>query len=130
MKTGSDLPGRQPDVFFLANANLHRLRPTHLEGPADFVVEVISRATRRTDRVEKFQEYERGGVPEYLIIDLEKQLVELYRLGAQGRYEEILPDETGVLRSAVIDDLWFKPAWLTAFPLPSPGVILRELGAL
>src|SRR5439155_5607024 len=43
MKTGPDLPGRQPDLLFLGRANMNRLRPTHLEGPADLVVEVISR---------------------------------------------------------------------------------------
>ena len=80
MKTGTDLPGRQPDLLFLSHANIARLRPTNLEGPADFVVEVLSRGTRRTDRVEKFQEYERGGVREYLLVDPDLHVVELYRL--------------------------------------------------
>src|SRR5439155_18184774 len=100
-------PGRQPDLLFLSRANLNRLRSTHLEGPADFVVEVISRATRRTDRVEKFQEYERGGITEYLIIDPEKRFVELYRL-VDGRYQEVLADEAGVLRSVVIEGIWLR----------------------
>jgi Uma2 family endonuclease len=127
MKTGPTLPGRQPDLLFLSNANISRLRPTHLEGPADLVVEVLSRATRRIDRVDKFREYEQGGVREYLLIDPERGQVELYRL-IDGRYEEIIPDEQGVLRSAVINGFWFKLEWLTRRPLPALNDVLRELG--
>ncbi|MFQ6044354.1 MAG: Uma2 family endonuclease [Candidatus Poribacteria bacterium] len=32
MKTGTDLPGRSPDIMFVANDNLSRLKNTHLEG--------------------------------------------------------------------------------------------------
>lgn len=127
MKTGAGLPGRQPDLLFLRHANRSRLQASHLEGPADLVVEVISPGTRRTDRVDKFQEYERGGVPEYLIVDPERHVMELYRL-TDGRYEEVLPDEGGALRSAVIEGFWLRPEWLTRFPLPPMSRVLAELG--
>src|SRR6266571_4136584 len=42
MKTAPDLPGRAPDLIFIATANLSRLHNTFLEGPADLAVEVIS----------------------------------------------------------------------------------------
>src|SRR5712692_1047250 len=35
MKTGPDLPGRSPDILFVATENLSRLKKTHLDGPAD-----------------------------------------------------------------------------------------------
>jgi Uma2 family endonuclease len=94
MKVGPDLSGRQPDLLFLSTAQLHRLRPTHIEGPADFVVEVISTGSRRVDRVDKFQEYERGDVREYLLVDPDRAMVELYRQ-IDGRYEELLPRSAG-----------------------------------
>src|SRR5215204_6835756 len=71
MKTGPDLPGRAPDVIFIARRHLNRLHNLYLEGPADLVIEVISTTSRTTDRVHKFHEYEAGGVPEYWIIDPE-----------------------------------------------------------
>lgn len=126
MKSGPDLPGRQPDLLFLSQSNIARLRPTHLDGPADFVVEVLSRGTRRTDRVDKFQEYERGGVREYLLIDPERRIVELHRLTG-GRYEEVMPDESSVLRSAVIDGFWLRVDWFTQQILPSLSSVLSEL---
>src|SRR3989304_2068525 len=35
MKTGPDLPGREPDVLVVASANLGRLQTNRLDGPAD-----------------------------------------------------------------------------------------------
>ncbi|MDQ3668302.1 MAG: Uma2 family endonuclease [Acidobacteriota bacterium] len=69
MKTGADLPGREPDILFIASDHLERLKDTHLAGAADVVVEVISPESLVRDRGEKFYEYEKGGVGEYWLID-------------------------------------------------------------
>ena len=69
MKTGPDLPGRSPDILFVAKENLSRLKKNYLEGPADLVIEIASPKTRNIDRRAKFQEYEKGGVREYWLID-------------------------------------------------------------
>ena len=61
MKTGPDLPGRAPDLFFVAGEHLERVRELYLEGPADLVIEIISPGSRATDRGDKFYEYEQGG---------------------------------------------------------------------
>jgi hypothetical protein len=50
MKTGPDLPGREPDLLFVARENLGRLKDRYLEGPADLVVEVVSPESRLRDR--------------------------------------------------------------------------------
>src|SRR5690348_15406700 len=34
MKTGPKLPGRSPDILFVAKKNLSRLKKSHLQGPA------------------------------------------------------------------------------------------------
>ncbi len=127
MKVGPKLPGRQPDVLFLSNANMSRLRPSHLNGPADLIIEVISTGSRRTDRVDKFQEYEQGGVREYLIADPDYNLVELYRL-AGPRYEQVLPDEGGKLHFETVPGFFVKVDWLRQWPLPSKTAVLKELG--
>src|SRR3954469_13213837 len=46
MKTGLQLPGRAPDIFFVKTANLGRLKPVYFDGPADLVIEVISPGSR------------------------------------------------------------------------------------
>ncbi len=65
MKTGPDLPGRSPDILFLAKEHSERLKESYLDGPADLVVEIVSAESGGRDRGDKFYEYERGGVQEY-----------------------------------------------------------------
>ena len=69
MKTGAALSGREPDLLFIAQENLGRLKNTYLDGPADLAIEVVSPESRLRDRGEKLAEYEMGGVREYWIID-------------------------------------------------------------
>lgn len=90
MKTGTTLPGRAPKVMYIANANRSRIHNTHLEGPCDLAVEVISSDSRIRDTIEKIQEYAAGGVPEYWICDSERRQTRFYALNKNGNYEEIL----------------------------------------
>src|SRR5258708_3054661 len=60
MKTGPDLPGREPDLVFLAHEHRERNRHNHIEGPGDLVVEVVSLDSRKRDRADKFSAYEHG----------------------------------------------------------------------
>src|SRR5256885_290172 len=69
MKTGPDLPGRAPDLFFVKKSRLNHLKPVYFDGPGDVVVEIISPWSRGVDRGEKFYEYEQGGVPEFWLIN-------------------------------------------------------------
>src|SRR5690554_1361535 len=61
--------GREPDLLFVRNEHLDRLRETFLDGPADLAVEVVSPESVGRDRGEKLYEYARGGVPEYWVVD-------------------------------------------------------------
>jgi Uma2 family endonuclease len=126
MKTGPDLPGRAPDVFFVANENLRRVTRMYLEGPADLVVEIISPGSRATDRGDKFYEYEQGGVPEYWLLDPERQQAEFYLRGSDGIYRLVPLGSDGVYRSKMLKDLWLRVEWLWQ-PLPPPILdVLRE----
>jgi Uma2 family endonuclease len=130
MKTGPDLPGRAPDVFFVASEHLSRVKPLNLEGPADLVVEIISPGSRAADRGDKFYEYEQGGVPEYWLLDPERQQAEFYLRGEDGIYRLAPVGGDGIYRSKVLSGLWLKVEWLWQ-PLPPPIMeILREWGLL
>jgi colicin import membrane protein len=72
------------------------------------ILEVVSSkdaATRRNDYEKKVEIYERAGVPEYLIYDPPtpvtrgRLLLTGHRLGADGRYRSIEPDDRGFLLS-------------------------------
>jgi Uma2 family endonuclease len=125
MKTGPDLPGRAPDIQFLAKKNLGRLKKNHLQGPADLIVEVMSPGSRGTDRGDKFYEYEKGGVKEYWLIDPERKRAEFYRLGRDKQYH-LMPTEDGVFRSAVLKGFWLRVEWL--WQRPKLKAALAELG--
>ena len=115
MKTGPKLPGRSPDLLFVAKKNAHRLKRLYLDGPADLVVEIISIGSRSVDRGDKYDEYERGGVKEYWLIDPERRQAEFNGLGRDGLYK-LLPVENGVFRSTVMKGLWLKTDWLWKRP--------------
>ncbi|MCP3957396.1 MAG: Uma2 family endonuclease [bacterium] len=127
MKTGPELPGREPDVLFLAQDHVTRLRENHLDGPADLAVEIVSPESRLRDRGEKFAEYEMGGVREYWILDLELERADFYVLGGDGRYERRVVDAGGAYRSQVMPGFWLQVEQLWMQPLPP---ILQALAKL
>ncbi len=126
MKTGPDLPGREPDILFVARPHLDRLRETHLAGPADLVVEIVSPDSGARDRGEKFYEYERGGVAEYWLLDPIREQAEFYRLGEDGLFHPLAVGDDGVLRSSVLPGCWLRVEWLWQDPLPRLLTVLRE----
>jgi Uma2 family endonuclease len=97
--------GREPDVTFVAKAHLDRLRPTFLDGPADLVVEIASPESVGRDRGDKFIEYEYARIPEYWLIDPDREQVEFYQLDANGRYRAALVGESGVYESPTLAGL-------------------------
>jgi len=81
-------PGENPSVYL-----------TYEDGPLTFVAEIASTKTRRREKRKRDQDYAAGiQVPEYLFIDLEKQVLGLWEL-VEGKYEPIDPDPAGRLWS-------------------------------
>jgi Uma2 family endonuclease len=108
--------GFMPDVqLFLRggrpipNAGLDR-------GAPDLAVEVISPSSGRYDRVEKLQGYAEIGVPEYWIVDPERQTLERLLLDPPGTYR---------IADALAGDATLAPA-----SLPGLVIELRELWTL
>jgi Uma2 family endonuclease len=120
--------GREPDLLFLATGHLDRRKETYLDGPADLVVEILSPESAARDRGAKFYEYEAAGIPEYWLIDPERERAEFYQLDVQGRYRSVLLQPEGVYRSEVLKGFSLKIAWLWQ---PPPVLdTLRELGLI
>lgn len=95
-----------------------RFTQQYLDGPADLVVEVISPESSGRDRGEKFFEYEMAGVPEYWLIDPQREQAEFYALDEQGRYQLALGGHAGEFISRVIPGLTLDISWLWQEPLP------------
>src|SRR5215207_5743909 len=126
MKTGPDLPGRAPDIIFVAKENLGRLKRHFLDGPADLVVEIISPDSRGRDRGEKFYEYEEGGVKEYWLIDEPRKRADFYRLGADSRFQTMEVQSNGRFESSILQGFWLNVSWLWEQPLPTLPQVLER----
>jgi Uma2 family endonuclease len=130
MKTAPDLPGREPDVLFVAKDRLGQLHRTHLQGPADLVVEVISDDSSERDHVVKFEEYRIGGVSEYWIIDPVQKSFEAFVLSSQGSYEPSPPDDDCVYRCRAVNGFWIRVEWLWQIRQPSVVSVLKDMGLI
>ncbi|OQX96903.1 MAG: hypothetical protein B6I20_13830 [Bacteroidetes bacterium 4572_117] len=93
----------EPDICFFNKEKADNFKADQLLFPApDFIVEVISKSTEKTDRTIKFTDYQNHGVKEYWIIDPEKEFVEQYFL-KNDEYELIQKTSSGQITSFVID---------------------------
>lgn len=127
MRLGPSL-GRSPDVLFVARAHLDRLKEMYLDGSADLVIEVVSPECQTRDRLHKFAECQRAGVPEYWLVDPDRGGAEFYLLGDDGLYHAAALDAGGVYHSRVLEGLWLNPAWLGQRPLPKLLDIVKQWG--
>lgn len=74
----------QPDVLVFLPEHVGRIGVKRVEEPPDLVVEVSSPSTKGMDRIRKRALYERFGVAEFWIVDLDEDVIEVYRLGTDG----------------------------------------------
>ena len=79
-----------PDVLFVAAARVDIITATHVVGPLDLVVEVLSPGTAANDLPggRKFALYARAGVPHYWVIDPDSVMLRVFALDAAGGYVE------------------------------------------
>lgn len=121
--------GREPDVMYIAEEHRDRLKPNHLLGPADLVVEIVSPESQERDRVQKLAEYEQNRVPEYWLIDPDRKEVAIHLLEEGGRYR--LADlGDGVIRSRAMDGVWIRVEWLWQQTPPPLLWVLKQWGML
>ena len=76
----------QPDLLFVSAARAAIVTEDNVQGAPDIIIEILSESTRRKDEVTKRKLYERFGVSEYWIVDLELEIVKIFKL-AQQKYD-------------------------------------------
>jgi len=105
---------REPDLMFIATANLSRVRHEALDGPADLVIEVVSEESVARDYDEKFSEYEVAGVQEYWIIDPRpnRERAAFYQRDANGHFQPVRTGENNTYQSSVLPGFRLNLDWL------------------
>jgi Uma2 family endonuclease len=98
---------------------------TYVDGPADLVVEVVSSESGARDRGEKFYEYEAAGIPEYWLVDPEREELAVYRL-RKDRYRTAFEGHEGRAASEVLEGFWIEAEWLWQEELPAVLDVLRR----
>ena len=119
--------GREPDIIYVAPENESRLLSNYLDGPADLAIEVISRGSEVVDRGAKFEEYERGGVREFWLLDPHRREALFYVRDAEGLFRPGLIQD-GIYQSAVLPLVRLRVEWL--WEQPPIMDILREWNLL
>lgn len=117
---------RLPDVLFIANERLDRLREKHLEGAPNLAIEVVSEDSVDRDWRDKYAEYRDTGVEEYWVVDPLYKRVEAYSLAPDKQYHPMVPAE-GKIASVVVPGFYSRPEWLWQEPLPVVRLALNEL---
>ena len=74
----------QPDLLVVCDKT--KLDAAGCNGAPDLIVEILSPSTAHKDLKVKFERYERARVQEYWIVDPNGSTVQIYTLGAEGRY--------------------------------------------
>ena len=116
-----------PDLCYFTKDQAARLLPSHAPFAPALVVEVLSPATARRDRGEKFAAYEAHGVQEYWLLDPEAADHHFYR-----RTGDILAEYgegTERIESQAVTGFWLRRAWLDAGNLPAVRACLGEITA-
>lgn len=71
-----------PDLVFVAQKHLRRVKRRRIEGPVDLAVEILS-SNKAVDRRTKFAAYARFGIPWYWIVDLDARVLEEYEVSGE-----------------------------------------------
>ncbi len=95
----------QPDLIFVSTAKQAIIREDGIFGVPDLLVEIISPSSIKTDRGKKFKLYERMGVAEYWIVDINNRSIEVYQRQESGYELGAFAAETGAVESFVLTGL-------------------------
>ena len=90
----------QPDILFIGKTRTEIAQKRGVFGAPDLVIEILSESHPERDTVRKLAIYGRHGVPEYWIVDPERDRIEVFVLEGGALVRRAI-HESGELRSLV-----------------------------
>jgi len=94
----------EPDISIICDKS--KIDDKGCNGAPDMVIEIISPSSIKTDRVVKFNLYEKAGIKEYWIVEPDQKLVSVFQLQKNGRFSrpEMYTDED-IIEVSLFPDL-------------------------
>jgi Uma2 family endonuclease len=115
----------EPDLLVVRDERRHLLTETRLEGPADWVIEIVSAGDPRFEAREKLPRYREAGIGEIWLIDPFSERVVVERRSGDGYERTELA--AGRLESSTAPGFWIEVSWLWQEDLPSTLGCLRQI---
>jgi Uma2 family endonuclease len=100
----------EPDLMILLPENYNKIKENMIDGPADLVVEILSKSTRDTDIEKKLPKYLQEGVKEVWIIDPMNQTISIHDKNNSKNWNKDHLEEP--ITSKILPKLYFLPKWL------------------
>ena len=108
MRLKPGTPGHEPDLQIVLNEHADIIQETMVNGPADVVIEIVSKESQNRDLIDKYEEYETGGVREYWLFNPLRKQSDFYALGDDGLYRRIEPKDDDDRIRALVDEMLKK----------------------
>ncbi|RCX16847.1 Uma2 family endonuclease [Anaerobacterium chartisolvens] len=102
----------EPDITIVCDSS--KLDERGCSGSPDMIIEILSPASGKIDKLIKFNKYEKAGVKEYWIVEPDQKLVSVFILQSNGSYgrPEIYSEENKITVSIFPDlNIDLKPVF-------------------
>lgn len=90
----------QPDLVFVSRERPDIIQDSHIAGPPDLVVEILSPSRAAHNRATKLALYAEAGVPWVWFLDPEAKTVETLKLDGKRYFVDSIPAGDQILRSS------------------------------
>lgn len=91
----------QPDITVVCDEN--KLDEQGCNGAPDLVIEILSPGNTKKEMKNKLEIYQSAGIPEYWVVDPEREFIIIYHLNEAGNYIGTTPfTDEDILRSPVL----------------------------
>lgn len=95
----------QPDILFVSKDREMIITETHIDGPPDLIIEILSPSTASLDQLVKRQLYARHGVREFWLVSPEASTVEVLELHEGAYRRRALVGRGDTVTSSVLEGL-------------------------
>ncbi|MHA1265368.1 MAG: Uma2 family endonuclease [Candidatus Helarchaeota archaeon] len=100
----------EPDLMIILPKNYSQIQKNVVEGPADIVIEILSKATKEIDLTKKLPKFLDSGVQEVWIIDPEEKLLSIHTPSEKRIYSD--PQSEDFIESPTLGTLPLKIKWI------------------